>query len=157
MCKKGKSASAESSDSVEEPPALATPSPKVPASCNDQDLETPPKNAAASRKRKADKDSHDPTTEPSPKAKATPKTKAKAKSKAPNKVLDAPGSSDGKKRRTRHAADDKSFARRARPKGDGDAFQQWVAIRDAFNRDIALKVDKQSAHQDTTNEIACYP
>ena len=38
-------------------------------------------------------------------------------------------------KRQRHSDEDKSFARRARPKRE-EALNQWLAIRDAYNKDI---------------------
>ena len=53
-----------------------------------------------------------------------------------------------KRRRTRHSDEEKSFARRAKPKGE-DTCMQWTIIRNTFNSRIAAEVDVPSKHQDT--------
>ena len=102
---------------------LKTPSPR--AKKDAEDLETPTKTKAPTSKRKADN-----SEKKAPKSK-TPK-KAKAKDEA--------------KKRKRHSEDQKSFARRARPKTE-TALGHWLAIRDAYNAMLSARFN--ASHQDS--------
>ncbi|CAE7193246.1 unnamed protein product [Symbiodinium sp. CCMP2592] len=66
------------------------------------------------------------------KAKSGPKAKAAPKMPPPDKAT----SDDGAKKRKRHAEEDKSFARRAKPKMTVP-LNHWTAIRDVFRAELA--------------------
>ena len=67
------------------------------------------------------------------KAKCTPKAKASPKMPPPSKATSDEGAT---KKRKRHSEDDKSFARRAKPKRTVP-LNHWTAIRDVFRGELA--------------------
>ena len=86
-------------------------------------------SASKQANRKKDKDAATAKTVPSAKKKS-PATK-EGKDAGSNEVVD-----ERPKKRVRHGAEDKSFARRAKPSGP-DALNQWTAIRDAYNAELS--------------------
>ena len=106
---------------LQTPKAKASKTKRMPASSSFEELETPAKQSPPERR-----------------------VSGKQKPAAP--VQEA---SPAKQKRTRHSEEEKSFARRARPKGE-DACAQWRAIRDTFNDRISSAVagDVPSKHQD---------
>ncbi|CAE7295378.1 unnamed protein product [Symbiodinium sp. KB8] len=93
-----------------------------------------------------------PKAKASPKAKvkaSSPKPKSSAKAKAskpetPSKAAPAGEGSEVRKRK-RHSDDEKSFARRAKPKSE-KSLNHWTAIRDVYNAQLFAKY--AASHQD---------
>ena len=82
---------------------------------------------------------------PTSSKKVAPKTKAGKKAEPEAAGGEAAGSTQPKKR-IRLSDEDKSFAKRPKPKTP-DALDQWQAIRDTFNSKIYFKVASPSSHQ----------
>ena len=73
------------------------------------------------------------TSPKTPRPKAKSKAKAKKKPSPPKKK--SPKAKAKNAKRVRHSDEDKSFARRARPKTQAAA-DQWQAIRDIYNAQL---------------------
>ncbi|CAE7669203.1 unnamed protein product [Symbiodinium sp. CCMP2592] len=146
--------------------------PLVVAEAAEEEVETPEKATPPERKRAkapkakakaASKSKCSPKSKASPKSKTGPKASKTEPSKPRNdesgdgmgdedKGADE-GKGDGKAKRRRHSEDDKSFARRAKPKSS-QALIHWSAIRDVFKSDIALKLTNPGTKQDDFWTIA---
>ena len=100
------------------------------------DMETPPKKSDKKPKAKGKAKAK------AAKAKTSPK---KTPKKGPNNKKNASKKQEPERKRQRHSDEDKSFARRARPKGE-TACNQWLAIRDAYNKDLFATFG--ASHQD---------
>ena len=138
--------------------------------CSEECPETP---AAKTSKKVLDTEALETPPKKSDKKKPKPKGKAKAKAantkRSPKKTAgkNTPQSQKKKKKatdkelagkRVRHSDEEKSFARRARPKWE-KACNQWLAIRDAYNEDLfdtfgASRQDKQ--HIKLVPEPVCH-
>ncbi|OLQ01812.1 hypothetical protein AK812_SmicGene15397 [Symbiodinium microadriaticum] len=139
-----------------------------------EEVETPDKESPPQKKKPKAKAKPGAKAKSSPKPKASPKSKqaptsksgdesssAKTRPKNAGKPKpdeshvddDCNGNDADKKKRKRHSEDEKSFARRAKPKTT-KALAHWAAIRDVFNSDIALKLKHPGSKQDDFWAIA---
>ena len=112
------------------PPSTPSPSKKAKMDVDGHDAETPEKTSPAKA-----------TSKKKPSPKASPATKSKARyvktasTKSPKQKPGTKKKPEASGKRNRHSDEDKSFARRAKPKTE-DACNQWTALRDCYNKKL---------------------